>query len=260
MRKLVGLSLAVAVLLGGSAFGVERRRPRRVVRKHPKVGERIRDKYDRNDDGKLGSRERAKLRKDFREKARDKREERRDNIVNRFDKDDDGKLTGDERLAARDALKKFHHGKHFAAWKKSHSKLWKKLLGKYDADGNGKLDEAERKALREACGERREKLVEKFDKDGDGKLNAKERAALRRAMGIHRGHKSFIAWLKKNPGMRKKLLARFDADGDGKLSEAERKKLQQVWAKRHKPSGVRAAKGKGKCHKAAEDEDVDGDF
>ncbi len=255
MGKLVGLSLAVAVLLGSSAFGVERRPGKR---KHHKIGERIRDKYDRNDDGKLGVGERAKLRKDFHEKAKDKRGERRDKIVDRFDKNDDGKLSGDERTAARDAMKKFHNAKHFLAWKKRHPKLWKKILGKYDADGDGKLSESERKALREACGERREKIVEKFDKDGDGKLNAKERAALHRALRIHLRHKSFRAWLKKHPKLAKKLLARFDTDGDGQLSAAERKALRAAMLKWHGTNCNGFCKGK--CRKAAGDEGVDGDF
>ncbi len=257
MRKLVGLSLAVAVLLGASAFGVEaRRRAKRFVRKHPKVGEGIRDKYDGNEDGRLGPRERAKLGKDAHEKA----VERREKIVDKFDADGNGKLTGDERAAAREALKKFHNAKHFLAWKKRHPALWKKVLAKYDADGDGKLGEAERQALREACQERREKIAEKFDKDGDGKLSAKERAALHRALRLHRRHKHFCAWLKKRPGLRKKLLAKFDADGDGQLSEAERKALHEAFkdrraARREKIKERRAGGAGG----ADEPEDI-GDF
>ena len=264
MRKLVGLSLAVAVLLGASAFGVERHpRVRRFLRKHPKVGEGIRDKYDRNDDGKLGPRERAKLGKDFHAKLKDKREERREKIVDKFDGDGDGKLTGDERAAAREALKKFHHAKHFLAWKKRHPALWKKILAKYDADGDGKLGEAERQALRQACAELRDKVLEKFDKDGDGKLSAAERAALLKALRRFRRHKHFCAWLKKHPGLRKKLLARFDADGDGALSEAERQALHEAFKDRRAAIRdkikERRAGGAGAADAAGEPQDI-GDF
>ena len=53
------------------------------------------------------------------------------------------------------------------------------VLKEFDKDGDGKLNEEERKAAGEAM---RKKLIEKFDKDGDGKLNEEERKAAREAM------------------------------------------------------------------------------
>ncbi|MBK7998156.1 MAG: EF-hand domain-containing protein [Verrucomicrobia bacterium] len=46
---------------------------------------------------------------------------------------------------------------------------------KYDKNGDGILDEAENKALRD---DRRNKLMKKYDKNGDGKLDETERQAM----------------------------------------------------------------------------------
>jgi hypothetical protein len=81
-----------------------------------------------------------------------------------------------------------------------------KLLQKYDANGDGKLDAQEKaamradwKAKREA---RHEKMLQKWDTNRDGKLEANELQAMREA----RAEKSF-----------KKL----DTNGDGVLSFEE---------------------------------------
>jgi Ca2+-binding EF-hand superfamily protein len=52
----------------------------------------------------------------------------------------------------------------------------KEILEKYDKDGDGKLNEAEMKAFREA---RQAEMIKKYDKDGDGKLNDEEKKAAR---------------------------------------------------------------------------------
>ena len=51
------------------------------------------------------------------------------------------------------------------------------LLKKFDKDGDGKLNDAERAELRKAMDARRKEFMAKFDKDGDGKLNEEERKA-----------------------------------------------------------------------------------
>lgn len=77
----------------------------------------------------------------------------------------------------------------------------KKLIEKFDTDGDGKLSESERHAARAARGakgagggrpdpERKKKLVEKFDTDGDGKLSESERQGARAALGKVRKAKS----------------------------------------------------------------------
>jgi Ca2+-binding EF-hand superfamily protein len=86
-----------------------------------------------------------------------------------------------------------------------------KILEQFDKDGDGKLNEDERKAAREAAKarmqDRKGAFIEKWDTDGDGELNEEERAAVKEAM----------------EAKRKEFLDKYDEDGDGKLSEEERK-------------------------------------
>ena len=69
------------------------------------------------------------------------------------------------------------------------------ILKRFDKDGDGKLNDAERAAAKKAHdekggrpgqagggdGKHREEIVKRFDKDGDGKLNDQERAAAKKA-------------------------------------------------------------------------------
>ncbi len=49
------------------------------------------------------------------------------------------------------------------------------MLAKYDKDGDGKLNDEERAAMRkEMTTQRVAEMIKKFDKDGDGKLDAAE--------------------------------------------------------------------------------------
>ncbi|MCU0796274.1 MAG: EF-hand domain-containing protein [Akkermansiaceae bacterium] len=85
------------------------------------------------------------------------------------------------------------------------------VIEKFDADGDGKLNQEERKAamqaLRERMEKRREEMLAKYDKDGDGKLNEEERATMQADM----------------KAKHEELLKKYDADGDGKLNQEERK-------------------------------------
>ncbi|MHC4819181.1 MAG: dockerin type I domain-containing protein, partial [Planctomycetota bacterium] len=65
---------------------------------------------------------------------------------------------------------------------------------------------------------RHAKILEKFDANGDGELDETDRAAAREAFGGRRGHRG---------GKRAKILEKFDANGDGKLDEAERAELRK---------------------------------
>jgi len=80
----------------------------------------------------------------------------------------------------------------------------------FDKDGDGKLNDQERAAMREQMRKNREKM---FDTNGDGKLDDTERAAMQEA--------------------RKAQLKEFDKDGDGKLSVEERKAMRETLMKRH---------------------------
>ena len=52
----------------------------------------------------------------------------------------------------------------------------KEVIAKFDKDGDGKLNEVEMKAARDA---RQAEMLKKFDKDGDGKLSDEEKKAAR---------------------------------------------------------------------------------
>ena len=110
------------------------------------------------------------------------------------------------------------------------------IIEKFDKDGDGKLNEEERKAAMEArrkrAGQMREKMLEKFDTNGDGKLDEDERKAMREAM----------------EAKRQEILDKYDADGDGKLSPEERQAAidagEQIPKHPRRP-GARGGKGKG---------------
>lgn len=101
------------------------------------------------------------------------------------------------------------------------------MLKRFDTDGDGTLNDAERQAMHEAMRKRnqemgrpgprghrpdREELMKRFDTDGDGVLSEAEREAMRA----------------ERQRMREELLKRFDADGDGTLSDAERETMRNT--------------------------------
>jgi Ca2+-binding EF-hand superfamily protein len=112
------------------------------------------------------------------------------------------------------------------------------MLKRFDADGDGQLNEAEKAAMQEAMQDQREpgrpgarrdarptreEMMKRFDTDGDGQLNEAERAALQEAM---RGQRGGSGGPQGNRPGREEMMKRFDADGDGVLSEAERKAMR----------------------------------
>ena len=109
------------------------------------------------------------------------------------------------------------------------------LLKQYDADGDGKLNDAEKKAAREGMkakwAEKKAAMMKKFDTDGDGKLSDEEKKAIRENFGKrwHDGHKH--DWSDK---MKEKMMEKFDADGDGELSDDEKKAMRNSIKKQWK--------------------------
>ena len=102
------------------------------------------------------------------------------------------------------------------------------MLKRFDSDGDGELNDEERRTMREAMLSQpggfpggpprfdREEMLKRFDADGDGQLSEEERKAMREAMprfgppfGMFSG--------------REELVEQFDTDGDGKLNDEERK-------------------------------------
>lgn len=139
----------------------------------------------------------------------------------------------------------------------------KAYMETYDTNKDGRLDESEKVAMREALGgdrvQMRERAMERFDKDGDGKLNDDEKVAAREAMRaqgrgagpgqrmapeaifnsidangdgvIDRGEwdEARGRWQAMAPERRKALMKRVDTDGDGKVSDAERQAARDAW-------------------------------
>ena len=123
-------------------------------------------------------------------------------------------------------------------------------MKRFDKDGDGKLNEQERGAARQAMqakgqpgkgapgkggagkggpgkGPGHEAILKRFDKNGDGKLDEQERAAAMKA----RGEKG------DGPGPgagREEVLKRFDKDGDGKLNDEERAAARKAMEERQK--------------------------
>lgn len=108
-------------------------------------------------------------------------------------------------------------------------KLPPEIIAKFDKDGDGKLDETERKAAREGrenmMAERRKEMLEKFDTDKDGELSDTERQAMREEM-------------------KKRMLEKFDKDGDGELNDEEKAEARKAMQDRR--GGPRGPHGKGK--------------
>ena len=102
----------------------------------------------------------------------------------------------------------------------------------------GKPDAAARKAA----------MLKKFDKDGDGKLSEEEKAAMKAEMQKRRGEGG------KGPdaARRAEMMKKFDKDGDGKLSEEERAAMRAEMQKKRGEGGKGKADGKAKPKKKAE--------
>lgn len=116
------------------------------------------------------------------------------------------------------------------------------FLKKYDADGDGKLNDEERaKATADRAKEREEllkkidageipeALLARYDANKDGKLDDAEKAKLKEGLAARGG-----------PGGRgnsAEFLKRFDKDGDGKLSDEERAAAREEFQKRRGGQG-----------------------
>jgi hypothetical protein len=94
-----------------------------------------------------------------------------------------------------------------------------KSLKKYDVSADGKLDEAEKKAMDEALAK---KAIKEFDWDGDGKLDEKEKQAQQ--------------WAAE--GRQAGAFRKADADGNGQLTADE------ITAALPRSTGIKVKKAK----------------
>jgi len=136
-----------------------------------------------------------------------------DALRRKHDPDGDGQLTPEQwQAVAREAQEQ--------------QRAWE--LRRFDADGNGQLDENERRAMQQARTDWAARMTEQhlfrqFDRNGDGQLDAEEQAALDK-------HKAETArrreeWTRRAAEHRKlyeQIVARNDANGNGRIDEDER--------------------------------------
>jgi len=99
-------------------------------------------------------------------------------------------------------------------------------LKRFDANGDGTLDEAERKAVREWIEARRQKGGD--EQRGRGRRGGGETPPKRRGRGA---------------GELPERLKRFDKNGDGKLDDAERKAAREAIEKARRERGTPPAEG-----------------
>jgi Ca2+-binding EF-hand superfamily protein len=135
------------------------------------------EKYDTNKNGTIDPDEQAVLDRD--------REARRAEFMKRFDTDGDGQLSEAEKEAARQELGRMGRGHRGGEMMRG------RILEKYDTNKNGTLDPDEKAAFERDREARHAEMVKRFDTDGDGKLSESERQAMREAFRKERGEKNF---------------------------------------------------------------------
>ncbi len=125
----------------------------------------------------------------------------------------------------------------------------KALRKRFDTDGDGKLNEAEGKALREHIQAERKKAGEKArDKKGAKKGKDGETPVARDKKGAQRGDRR-TGGNGIGAKEREALKKRFDADGDGKLNDTERAALKKHMDAQRKEAGDEAGKKNGEAGK-----------
>ena len=154
--------------------------------------------FDTNGDGTLDAAERKAIETAYATKMKDRSRQ----MLEKYDSNGDGKLDFREKALA---WSKFHrsrhgrhrghhqtdrdrrpgdHGHHSDRSSRGHgpSNWMKQLVAKYDADGNGSLDESERKTMHAAWKQRRStqwrSFMERYDIDGNGHIDQHERMAI----------------------------------------------------------------------------------
>lgn len=96
------------------------------------------------------------------------------------------------------------------------------MLKRFDADGDGELNEDERALARQArresrMAEGRQLMLRRFDTDGDGTLNDAEREIARAEIRLIRDE------------IRDRIVPLYDLDGDGELNDDERRAARPAY-------------------------------
>jgi Ca2+-binding EF-hand superfamily protein len=114
-----------------------------------------------------------------------------------------------------------------------------RLLQRFDANRNGRLDPEESLKAREEFRMRvggqgfdREAMLQRFDKNGNGQLEPEEREEARKLFAQRGGGRGVMGWEnapERQPRLnQQKLLERFDANQDGKLDAGERRQAMEA--------------------------------
>ena len=169
----------------------------------PRREERIR-RFDKNGDGMLDEAEQQAAFEAKRAKGDRPHGPMHGEMLKRFDHDGDGQLNDTEKAEA----------------KKAGEEMRRKWAGHGDRRGPG--GPGEMGAPGGPGGKMREEILKRFDRDGDGTLNEAEKEAARKAREEMRG---------RMQQHHQEILSRFDKDADGKMSETERQEMHEAWQK-----------------------------
>jgi Ca2+-binding EF-hand superfamily protein len=120
-------------------------------------------------------------------------------------------------------------------WQKRQEQRRKEMLEKYDANGNGEFDAAEREKMsddyrKRAEEQRKQWELQRYDANKDGELDEQELA--KQAADREEREKRMAEYRAQAEERRKKWIAEWDADGDGELGEDERKAMQDTYRRR----------------------------
>jgi hypothetical protein len=94
-----------------------------------------------------------------------------------------------------------------------HGKMRQRIMEKFDANKDGKLDETEKTAAKAAREKHKQEKLAKYDTNHDGQLDDAEKTAMK----ADRKAK----WAEKKK--------QFDSNSDGKLDETERDAMKKAW-------------------------------
>jgi|ETNmetMinimDraft_25_1059894.scaffolds.fasta_scaffold08031_1 Ca2+-binding EF-hand superfamily protein len=200
LSNLGRLVVAGSFLLGSSLFAQDRpadgedgagKRPR-------PCKEEMLKKFDKDGDGKLNKEEHMALREAMPKRRGGKGRPSKEEILKKFDADGDGKLNEEERAAAREARKKHFEEEALKRFDKDGDgelseeeraaarEAAKKRRGGREGEKGGR-----RPSFDDLPDKVKAKLIEKFDADGDGTLNDEEKAKAReerkKRHGAHKG-------------------------------------------------------------------------
>jgi Ca2+-binding EF-hand superfamily protein len=150
----------------------------------PEARERMLERFDADGNGELSETEREAARETIRTEHADRHEAAKAKLLERFDDNGDGELDEAERAEVRATIGPMlrermqreggrGEGRHHRHAFKRH------VLERFDADGDGTLNETERAAAKAFAEQKKAELIERFDADGDGTLTGDEREAAR---------------------------------------------------------------------------------